>query len=299
MPSILRRNAFAVCLLGFAFLLHFQLGKHWGPWSAVNPFSEDPYDAVGSFAIQFVLFMMIVSLIRAFRPSADKPAPVAAFTRGALMTSAAIAFSCLADLVAMARHTPLWAHRPQGTLLLAATAVLLFWSVAAAAWFLLSTPGVHPSRRPDMRKLALPASALVLLAVYPEHLRNSVLGAVLTALCGTLLLFVAIWSVGTAFSLDSEISDHDLMDDASGTRSRKAFQLPAWFRQRRSGWALAILIGLACGAFLVAQELAQPGPSPHGSRRILVVVVYLFLESAGVVTGYALLADPLALLPRE
>ncbi len=113
MRSVLRRNALAVCLLGLAFILHFQLAKHWSPWSAVNPFSEDPYDAVGSFAVQFVLFMMLVSLVRAFRPLSDQAAAVACFTRGALMTSVAIGFTCLSDLVAMARHLVLWRGRPR------------------------------------------------------------------------------------------------------------------------------------------------------------------------------------------
>ncbi|MGB6869569.1 MAG: hypothetical protein WBD93_08190 [Acidobacteriaceae bacterium] len=310
MRSVLRRNAFAVCLLGLAFLLHFQLAKHWKPWSAVNPFSEDPYDAVGSFAVQFVLFMMLVSLVRAFRPFSEEAAPAASFTRGVLMASVAIGFTCLSDLIAMARHLSPWFDRPQGTQLFAATALLLFWSFAAAAWFLLSVPGAKSPRKPATRKLAIPASALVALAIYPENLRNSIPGAILTAFCGSLLLFVAVWSVGTALLPVSEESRTDLVDDVSallspwrrgvlgrsGTRIRKTHNLPARLNPRRLGWALAVLTGLACGALLVTRELAQPGPSPHGSRRILVVAVYLFLESAGVLTGYALLAEPLSLI---
>jgi hypothetical protein len=310
MRSVLRRNAFAVCLLGLAFLLHFQLAKHWKPWSTVNPFSEDPYDAVGSFAVQLVLFMMLVSLVRAFRPSSDEAPPVASFTRGALMASAAVGFTCLADLVAMARHLPVWLGRPHGIQLFAGTALLLLWSVSAAAWFVLSSPTSKSPRNPDRRKLAIPAAALVALAFYPENFRNSILGAILTALCGTLLLFVAVWSVGTALLPASQESRTDLVDDVSallspwlrrvlgrsGTRSPGRSRPSAWFNPRRFGWALEILTGLACGALLVAQELAQPGPSPHGSRRILVVAVYLFLESAGVLTGYALLAEPLGLI---
>jgi hypothetical protein len=303
MRPVLRRNALAVCLLGCAVLLHFQLTKHWSPWSAVNPFSEDPYDAVGSFAVQFVLFMMLLSLVRAFRPSSDEAAPVASFTSGALMTSAAIGFTCLSDLVAMARHHSLWQDRPQGIQLFAVTALLLFWSVSAAAWFLISTRPVRPTSRPDRRKLAVLAAALLVLAVYPENFRNSVAGAVLTALCGSLLLFVAVWSVGTALLPASGVSASDRVDDVSALLSprlsRPLGRASAWLNSRRFGWGLAILIGLACGALLVAQELAQPGPSPHGSRRILVVALYLFLESAGVLTGYGLLAEPLGLIPRE
>ncbi|HEY1810266.1 MAG TPA: hypothetical protein VGG42_17010 [Acidobacteriaceae bacterium] len=313
MRWVLRRDGLAVCLLGLAFLLQFQMAKHWSPWSAVNPFSEDPYDAVGSFAVQFVLFMMFVSLVRAFRPCADERAAVGVFRRGTLMTAAAVGFTCLSDLIAMARHRGLWLGRPQGIQLFAVTALLLFWSAAAGGWFLLATREACPPARPEMRKLAVPGAALILLAVYPEHVRNSVSGAILTALCGAVLLFVAIRSAGTALLPTSEVSDSDLVDDVvalvspwrrrpivtGGNRSRKTVHLPAWLSRRRSGWILPMLIGLVCGAFLVGQELAQPGPSPHGSRRILVISVYLFLESAGVLTGYWLLAEPLRLFRRE
>lgn len=299
-----------MCLLGLAFLFHFQLAKHWKPWAAVNPFGEDPYDAVGSFAVQFVLFMMLVSLVRAFRPLSEEAAPVASFTRGALMASVAIGFTCLSDLVAMARHLPVWFGRPQGTQLFAATALLLFWSIAAAAWFLLSAPAAKSPRSAARTKLAIPAGALVALALYPENFRNSIPGAIFTAFCGSLLLFVVVWSVGTALLPALEESSTDLLDDVTALlapwlrgalgrgerRIRRPHNLPARLNPRRMGWALAVLTGLACGALLVAQELAQPGLSPHGSRRVLVVAVYLFLESAGVLTGYALLAEPLRLI---
>ncbi len=141
------------------------------------------------------------------------------------------------------------------------------------------------------------------MAIYPENFRNSVAGAVLTALCGSLLLFVAVWSVGTALLPVSGVSDSDLAGNVSALLSprlsRTLGRSSGWLNPRRFGWGLAILTGLACGALLVAQELAQPGPSPHGSRRVLVVAVYLFLESAGVLTGYALLAEPLGLLSRK
>lgn len=286
MASVLRRNAFALCLLGLAFLLQFQMAKHWRPWAAVCPFVEDPYDAVGSFAVQFVLFMMIVSLFRGLRRLPDQAA-VVSFTRGALMTSVAIGVTCLSDLIAMARHVAVWLGRPQGIQLFVVTALLLVWSVAAAAWFVLSTRTAPSRLRVDRRRFIFLAAALAVLAVYPEDFRSSVIGAILTALCGSALLFMAVWSVGTAFSIDCS-------DTGSSPR-----RVSGWRRGRLTGWALAVGAGLACGAFLVAQELAQPGPSPHGSRRILVIAVYLFLESAGVVTGYALLAEPLDLAPRR
>jgi hypothetical protein len=54
--------------LAILFYLFFQITKHHPILSLVNPFVEDPYDAVGSFSFQFALFTALLSLVRAFRP---------------------------------------------------------------------------------------------------------------------------------------------------------------------------------------------------------------------------------------
>jgi hypothetical protein len=51
-----------------SFYLFFQTSKHNPALSSVNAFADDPYDAVGSFGVQFALFTALLSLVRAFRP---------------------------------------------------------------------------------------------------------------------------------------------------------------------------------------------------------------------------------------
>jgi hypothetical protein len=49
-----------------AFALFFQIAKG-GPFRVVNPFGEDPYDAVGSFAVQGTLLIGALTYARALR----------------------------------------------------------------------------------------------------------------------------------------------------------------------------------------------------------------------------------------
>ena len=56
-------------LISFAaivFYLFFQINKG-GPFRDINPFAEDPYDAIGSFAIQGALLIGFLTYARALR----------------------------------------------------------------------------------------------------------------------------------------------------------------------------------------------------------------------------------------
>ena len=67
--------SFVVFLLTIFFLAVFDNSKNIPLLAVVNPFAEDPYDAVGSFGIQLAFFAAFLSLIRAFRPYATKEIP--------------------------------------------------------------------------------------------------------------------------------------------------------------------------------------------------------------------------------
>jgi hypothetical protein len=55
-----------ITFTGLVFCLFFQVSKG-GPFRQVNPFLNDPYDAVGSFAIQGALLIGILTYARALR----------------------------------------------------------------------------------------------------------------------------------------------------------------------------------------------------------------------------------------
>jgi hypothetical protein len=146
------------------------------------------------------------------------------------------------------------------------------------------------------------------------------IGELVTVLCGIVLLFVVVWSIGTAFAAPALPTAFDLLDDLASLRlsfserlrfSRAAKPLAkkapshtsapilfGWLNPRRHRWGIVITAGILFGTFLVVQELGEGTGSPHGGKRLLVIVVYLALETAGVLTGYALLAEPLQLFRR-
>ena len=57
-----------VFVLAILFIICFDKSKHVPFLKQTNPFAVDPYDAVGSFGIQFVFFVAFLTVLRAFRP---------------------------------------------------------------------------------------------------------------------------------------------------------------------------------------------------------------------------------------
>src|SRR5512141_816551 len=72
---VFKTISFVVFLLTIFFVTFFDNSKNIPLLAVVNPFAEDPYDAVGSFGIQLAFFAALLSLIRAFRPYATKEFP--------------------------------------------------------------------------------------------------------------------------------------------------------------------------------------------------------------------------------
>ena len=64
-PDVHRVTAL-ITLTGVVFYLFFQINKG-GPFRDVNPFANDPYDAVGSFAFQGALLIGILTYARVLR----------------------------------------------------------------------------------------------------------------------------------------------------------------------------------------------------------------------------------------
>ena len=56
------------CLQTVLFILFFDFSKHNAALAPLNPFLEDPFDAVGSFAIQLSGAAALLALLRILRP---------------------------------------------------------------------------------------------------------------------------------------------------------------------------------------------------------------------------------------
>lgn len=90
-----------ITLAGVIFYIFFQINKG-GPFRDINPFGEDPYDAIGSFAFQVALLIGILTYARALRLNSD-PAQVdkiRLILRGNGLVLFALGITLVADAVA-------------------------------------------------------------------------------------------------------------------------------------------------------------------------------------------------------
>jgi hypothetical protein len=326
MPTKAKVSAWLGVGLALLFYLFFQVSKQQPELASVNAFANDPYDAVGSFAVQFALFVAVISLIRALRrysPSVAIEPQKRLLARGLVLTWLTVAITLVADTVAMLRHLSLWSGQLSGYVLLgllgamALMAALVAWRVSA--WSRTLSPA--PRQMPPIPALAIFAASVVILALYPESFRNTTHGALLTVVVGTILLFLPLWALGLTFSPSPGSHYADIIDDLASMyrylqrRSMRFAQvsnlierviswppLPLfirWLNPRRHRWNAPILAGLVLGTLLVLGEFLGEGGGPHHIGRLaFVVAVFVSLELFAVLLGYALLARPLGLFRR-
>jgi len=90
------------------FYLFFQLNKG-GPFRDINPFAEDPYDAVGSFTIQAALLIGLLTFARALRLRRDSAevSKTRLILRGNTFVLSAILVTLVADAIAEVVHPSL------------------------------------------------------------------------------------------------------------------------------------------------------------------------------------------------
>lgn len=326
MPRQFKVSAFITFVLAVLFYLFFQISKHNMALSQVNAFAEDPYDAVGSFGVQFALFTALLSLVRAFRPYQPNKAldsQKLLLLRGEYLSLLSVAVTLVADVVAMIGYSSMWIGFPTGHMLAVLTGGMALLT-ALVGWLIYhSTRSIMGPSAQGVRTPAIVISmvGILILALYPENWRQSVPGELLTVLVGMALFFVSVWALGMAISPYLETHFEDFIDDlASVYRWLKAhtghfvvlFQMfektlglsfvrpmLSWLNPRKHTWNCIISIGIFIGAVLALGEMIGEG-SPHQIGRFaLVAAVFISLEGTGVVLGYSLLAKPLGLFRQD
>jgi len=107
----IKLNSLAVLVLSVVFYWFFNTTKHDPSLSALIPFGDDPYDAIGSFCTILSVPLTILACFRAFRPYGIS-GPTMLQEAFLLRVQASVAFGVLvtlaADCVAMARHSSQW-----------------------------------------------------------------------------------------------------------------------------------------------------------------------------------------------
>lgn len=315
-------TACATAVLAVLFLIFFQASKHAPSLSSINPFVDDPYDAVGSFGVELAALATFVSLVRAFRPC-PRGAPADNATlfllRGELVVVMAVAVTLAADGVAMLRYPQLWMGTAAGPLLaawLVGMAVL-----AAVVGRLVYRPAPytasHSSAALWVRASVASIASVFILLVYPVGWRQAIPGEIFTVVVGAAVLLVPVWAWVTAISpwridhfedfVDDISSIHSWLKACSGTWDRlsdtlrRMLQLPivrpvlCWLNSRRHAWNFAVLLGLLIGLLAAIAEGFSEGGTHQIGRFAMVAAIFVGLEFFAVLLGYWLLAKPLGL----
>ena len=279
-----------VCGLAVVFNIFFYFEKHAPVLVVVNPFTTDPYDAVGSLAIQAAVIFALIAVLRTVQQSQSSTPTQArqvVLIRTQLAATLAVALALVADAVALARHPSVWIGSVAGSILcfLVASLFVIACVVAAAvqcAYHSITLPTISGLW---LRAIIICAAAAALLVFYPEGITNNpgIHGAVLTAFVGGVLLVVPLWA------LLSALSPYQLTNSKQTTSS--------WLR-RYGSWVLIVaLFGMLVGLLVFARE-GIVEDIPHNSAKIAHgALIYMGLEGSGIVLGYLFLGTALALVP--
>lgn len=258
------------------FTLFFQVNKG-GPFRDINPFGEDPYDVVGSFAIQIALLVGILTTGRALRlkeeaeqefRAGDELRPMQAakmrlILRGNFLVLMAILVTLAVDVEAVSLH-PLpptfW-----GNVLMSELA-LMFLLTAVCFMGLLLAFWQNPSKTPpgDLT----PADAI-------DDLWT--------------LVRVPVLNLGAALP-------HGVVEWVRRFKSDWLFAPLPWLNPRRHPWGFACILGACVGVGLVLAQL-QEGPPPSLQASLFLAGIFISAEFVATLAGFAMFGGYLGLRP--
>lgn len=260
----IHRVTLLVLLTAGVFALFFQTAKS-EPWRSVNPFLEDPYDAVGSFAVQGALLLGILNYARVLRlrRDASQRRKSRLVLRGDALALAAAGVTVVAD-TSGALSNPMpgstvqrWLLLGLGMLaLLTAACILALWRVARRAATEQPPNDLTPADGID-DLLELPRTLVAWLA---RFLQRSAPG------------WIEAWNSDRLFT-----------------------HLP-WIDPRRHPWRFAVALGLLAGLSLMLAQLSE-GLPPSLSAALLLTAIFIGAETAAILAGFAALGGFLGLRP--
>jgi hypothetical protein len=253
-----------IAIAAVLFYLFFQVNKA-GPFRNINPFGEDPYDAVGAFAIQVAILISILTYARSLRLW-DDPAQAAKarlILRGNSLVLSAILITLIADAIAEIIH-PLPPSYWGNVILVELTLMFLLASVCAIALVgaFKRIPTAAPP--PDLT----PADGID-----------------------------DLWTlVRVPVARSSAILPRRIVEWVKRFDSDRLFARVPWLNPRTHPWRFACVLGLLVGAGLVLAQL-QEGLPPSLMIGLLVTGIFISAELAATLLGLTLLGGYLGLRP--
>jgi hypothetical protein len=264
-------------LAGGAYGVLFQGGK-FGPFRGINPFAEDPADAVGSIAVQVIVVAQLITVARLIRVRAELaalPGKARWLLQGNALTLAAVWVSLVADTLAEMQQ-PTWGISLYGKLLvvgLAGVAALALIASAALwrAWRLVRREELwQPGRtRPEQLAEAIGDLWAALLAVVGWAARRV-----------TILEPIYHW-----------------LNSLSESRWLQRLTSISWLDPRGHPWRFCFTVSLAAGLAIALAQQLEEGPPADWALAVGVAALFVGIELAAALLGFLTLGGLLGLRP--
>ncbi len=325
MPKSFKLTSLVILLLSLLFIAFFFISKQNPIFKNVNPFADDPYDAVGSFTIQLSFLTAFICLLRAFRPyikTTLENNQKILLLRGLIISILSVLITLITDVIAMIRYSN-WIHFPDGQLL-AVIVIGMTLFTTFAIWLVIRISEEKITISSNRLKIIITFFVFysIIFAIYPSNWKQNIYGEIFTVAIGLLLSFLFLRIIiNPIFSLNSNISFEDLLDDLSAIvswikKQNKFFNITfsllekllsllmpqrffKWLNPRLHKWNLAILISLLVAIYLTLSQTIGERINTSSKNFLLIVIIFLFFESSAVLLGYKLFADYLGIFRKK
>lgn len=273
----MRQTSGVTLITVLVFCAFFQMSKEIPLLRAVNSFLEDPYDLVGSIAVQIALFVALLTLMRAFgHPQAETVSfyKLRFIIRGNAIALAVVAITLSTDLLAEYQQAALW-PTSRGEIVLNGA----LWGISALtlaaglkfAWLVKSAGSVG----------YLPADAAATGAdnTIPDDVFQELLAFIQTMAAGLIHQYPRLtpllrWPEGQAITAT-------------------VHSVGSYFWAHP--WRVCLALALTAGAIITLIQVVGEGVAADPATVVMVSLIFVGTETLIVVVSYALLGGFLGL----
>jgi hypothetical protein len=252
-----------ILLAAIVFYFFFQVNKR-SPFVEANPFAVDPYDAVGSIAIQVALLISLLSFGRVLRQR-DDPAQAKErlILHGNILVLATIFITLCSDAIAefvLPMSASLWRN-----ILIIELGSMFIFTVICGLLLWQVFKGMPTSTPPTN---LTPADAID-----------------------------DLWSlVRVPVTRAQVILPPPLVEWVMQMNSNRLFSHMEWLDPRRHAWRFTGAVGLMVGLLLILAKL-QEGLPPSLGIGLVVMGIFISVEFVATLLGFALFGGYLGLRP--
>ncbi len=326
MPKSFKPTVIAVFALAVVFTAFFLASKHVTALLRVNPFAEDPFDAVGSFGVQLALFTSLLCVLRVFVPHSTGEISASQklfIIRGCTVSVQSVAVTLAAYVVAMIRYHSNWIFSPDGRTL--ATLVLCITVFAAVTAWRIDLISYNAGMTSDFpaRRMAL-INCLVgalILGIYPPEWHQGFVGDVFTAVLGTVMLLLLTWSLAAALSPRVEVHVKDFLDELVDLKiwlgekggffaaifklTDKSFKnftknpFVQAYNPRRHALKFAVFVSIVVGLLMALFKAITENLFSNPGKLIMIAAIFTLIEGLGVLLGHFLFTRYLGIFRNE